>query len=95
MQQPNYMSKREELDRKAVSTVKFTGEKGLLLFKEDIKAQCLYRTMWDLLLTVSPNATTTFFIVNDFLLMKEKVMERARRGRTAPESRAARNMHEH
>ena len=49
--------------------------------------------MWDKLLTVCPNKTTTFFIVDDFLLMKEKTMERARRARTAPESRAARNMY--
>lgn len=88
-----FHGKKEENDRKPISSVNFSGDKGLLLFKEDVKTQCLHRSLWDTLLTVRPNANTTYFIPDDFLTMKEKTMERARRGRTGPEQIAARNMY--
>ena len=84
--------KQQERDRKEVSKNPFTGEKGLLLFKEDIRAQCLHRTMWNSLLTIT-HGNDTHFIPDDFLKLPENVMGKARRGRTGPEQLAARNMY--
>ena len=84
--------KKDANDQKKVSETEFLGTRNLLLFKEDIRAQTLYRRNWPALLTFK-HGKGTYSVLDDFLVIDSKIMANQRKNRSAAMKACSENMY--